>query len=734
VGGVLTLEPSSLSNPGLMTATQYSKLSDIWYDVVADGSLVGDGATDNYAFFNTLLSNIASGSVVYFPPGTYNFSAEIIPPYGKWFHFIGADPNISVIQATASQMNIFHLRDSSGPSSFTNLRFTTNITLTIGACIATGTFPGEGNAGVNIINCIFAGPNPDTLVFDCVGYYGTNSGQGSVIRDCTMYNFGRVAIYMYGMVNNTSNTNGSTATLVADNINSNGGNVAITYGIVISQCVSARIINSSFNNSFFGIYANPVGTNGYMMTVQDVLISNCFFQDSYLDSAILASTGIIERFKFVGCSFSNLPTADSTTGVEITGFGNVLQLNNNTIPIFGNVFYSNVFPTGVEVIGCSIFNNNNPNATSGINVDCVQDINIQGCSIAGMTYGVILSPNGSPGTLTAHVCNTNFGNVGGIAACNTGVGINDGHAAIGNVIITGNDFTGCIQSLYDNSSIIESTTKLIFNNLGLKNSSFITGNATITNTTISTNTTSGSLINFGGEGIGGNINVGGQVSLYTGNVGIGTSAPLGTSSNVFTVYGSTNHYGNIVLSNLTAGESGIYYTDGSFQTSAYPGPNFGNSNVTIDNLTVINNVTVFGVMFTPNRSAFRVRGANNVQILSGNVISSSNGNILIDHNIGGYYVNSTGEFTAQVVGLYSMFLNAKPYSNVTAGSITIRKNTNLIGSNVLLNWSVPITNVVTTFGVSGYSVLNPGDTVDAYVDSGSISFDNSCSWGVTFIG
>ena len=53
---------------------------------------------------------------------------------------------------------------------------------------------------------------------------------------------------------------------------------------------------------------------------------------------------------------------------------------------------------------------------------------------------------------------------------------------------------------------------------------------------------------------------------------MGTSSSLGTTSNVFTVYGTSQHYGNIILANLAAGTSGIYFPDGTLQTTAAAAP------------------------------------------------------------------------------------------------------------------------------------------------------------------
>lgn len=97
------------------------------------------------------------------------------------------------------------------------------------------------------------------------------------------------------------------------------------------------------------------------------------------------------------------------------------------------------------------------------------------------------------------------------------------------------------------------------------------GNSTISSSRTSTSTTTGILQVAGGAGITGNINVGGTRNLFTGSVGIGTSIPLGTNANVFSVYGTEMVYGNISLRNPTGGTSGVYFNDGTYQTTAFTG-------------------------------------------------------------------------------------------------------------------------------------------------------------------
>jgi len=93
-------------------------------------------------------------------------------------------------------------------------------------------------------------------------------------------------------------------------------------------------------------------------------------------------------------------------------------------------------------------------------------------------------------------------------------------------------------------------------NVGVTGNVTIAGNASVTgnfNVSVSTNSTIG------------------------GNLGIGTSSTLGLS-NVFAVYGSSSLYGNVILKN-TLGQSGIYFSDGSFLITASTGTVYSNTNV-----------------------------------------------------------------------------------------------------------------------------------------------------------
>ena len=108
----------------------------------------------------------------------------------------------------------------------------------------------------------------------------------------------------------------------------------------------------------------------------------------------------------------------------------------------------------------------------------------------------------------------------------------------------------------------------------------LVGNLYIGNSTVSTSTTTGALIVNGGAGIGGNISVGGNISgvntLFAVKIGIGTTTALGTANTV-SIYGNENLYGNLVLNNSTGNNSGIFFSDSTFQNTA--AINYSNANV-----------------------------------------------------------------------------------------------------------------------------------------------------------
>ena len=183
----------------------------------------------------------------------------------------------------------------------------------------------------------------------------------------------------------------------------------------------------------------------------------------------------------------------------------------------------------------------------------------------------------------------------------TGALIVSGGAGIaGNVYVGGNIVTsgssGNISGVNNISTIsinvtgvtpsTSTTTGAIIasGGVGVAGNVYASGNLVTTATTAATSTTTGALIVGGGAGIagnvyvGGNINVAGTNSFFTNKVGIGTSSVVGANSNVLTIYGTTSVYGNVQLVN-SIGNSGLFFADGTFMTTAATGASYSNTNV-----------------------------------------------------------------------------------------------------------------------------------------------------------
>ena len=410
------------------------------------------------------------------------------------------------------------------------------------------------------------------------------------------------------------------------------GNVAIgtTYAS-LGAPANGLIVQGSVGIGTSGP-GSTLDVNGYASIRNDLSVAGAFNANSIHSNTNVVATNIQSTgLASVGSLVSNT-TITAGTGLVVSAGGATISGNLN---IMGNIYISGnsyVTEANVLVVGTPII------FLAGSNPGNTYDIGTVGEYVSGNSTiytGLVLNHSTEQWTLfnsltTSPTTTVNwsdpslkYGNMlignlsvsGNSASTNyiTGAIVvpNNGGVGIGgNLNVNGQIYTGgvlnsggqtIVNSLIVNTSTttsslnitnaltansINSNTNVVATNLqstGTATVNSLTSNVTITSplvtvtsTVASTSDTTGAVIVTGGAGILGNINVGGSVNLFYGNVGIGTSTPTGLHSNVFSVYGTTNQTGNIVLSNLAAGGSGVYFADGTFQsTAATSTPSYG---------------------------------------------------------------------------------------------------------------------------------------------------------------
>jgi hypothetical protein len=163
--------------------------------------------------------------------------------------------------------------------------------------------------------------------------------------------------------------------------------------------------------------------------------------------------------------------------------------------------------------------------------------------------------------------------------------------------------------------------------------------------------------------------VSGSVNQSGGNVGIGTATSLGVT-NVFAVYGTANYVGNIVLQNAS-GQSGIFFADGSFQTTAGGGGSGGAySNVNV--ASYLSGPVLIGNLFIANSSA-------STSSTTGALIMNGGAGITGNLNIGGQQSSFSGNL---LINGSNASTSATTGSLVMLGGIGVGGNINA-GGNVV---------------------------------------------------
>ena len=231
-----------------------------------------------------------------------------------------------------------------------------------------------------------------------------------------------------------------------------------------------------------------------------------------------------------------------------------------------------------------------------------------------------------------------------------------------------------------------------------------------------------------------------QNVIITGSATIGLTS-TGTAENTLTLGpapgGGVGEGGQLGLLSVNSGS----YTSASFIDNFQNLFRILRGNNNTSNASILNadlqtgNITLpLGSIVMPARPAFRVTGSGGA-IASTTVISGSAA--VIDYNQGSYYNQSNGTFTAPIAGLYQVNLVVRTNSNSlgTISQALVRKT--LSGSTTTSTQCMVEFAASTTMnhaGASTISSLAVGDTLQAIVTAGTISFDGNDNFSVAYIG
>ena len=294
---------------------------------------------------------------------------------------------------------------------------------------------------------------------------------------------------------------------------------------------------------------------------------------------VIAATSmvIVPSSGNVGIGTTN-PSAGLDSNVSVifrqsVGIGTVTTagISANVVSIYGTAMqYGNIVLSNVTAGGVGIYFPDGTYQTTAASGTGTGTSNYGNANVANFLSGNVL------------VGNLYIGNSTVSTSTSTGALIMNGGAGIGgNLNVGGTAQLGFVNvgnsmvaaTVLSNSSVQSAGTATV--NALISNVYGAFGqNVTINSTNASINSSTGALVVTGGQGLGGNLRVAAATtSLFGGNLGIGTTATLGATANVFTVYGSSNLYGNVIIANTTAGGSGIYFPDGTLQVTAFNSTN-----------------------------------------------------------------------------------------------------------------------------------------------------------------
>lgn len=445
----LSIGAATSSLSGSMSAADKLKLNNIWIDVTNNGVLTTNTGAQNTTALNNLIGasgTAPNGSTIFFPAGVFQFNGPItVGPFSYIFQGVGYNragspaTAYTELQMITSTSGFLTLTASHWYTKFYNLTFTAATNQTSGAAVLVG-----NNVGVDFHQCSFQG-NGGTW-FNVIDFTGAQGANSTVIDDCNIQGFTNFGV--------TVNGNGSSLVIISSVIQGQWGTATQTAAACVNclQVGALQITASDIIGGTNNLLIAP--TTG--LVAASIYVVNTYFDNSFGSCIKITGAGATVRCKFAECSITTSNATTALTAVEIS----------TTVAAGAQ---------GIEFFNCSIQNTfSTTGTTNGFNITGGADVSIIGCSIAGWTNGINATPLTPAGTTKLKILGNTIGSSGGIVANATGILLNAGTVAYGQVQIQDNILQGnTTAALTDNSTVGPATPgntstgiKQIVTNLG----------------------------------------------------------------------------------------------------------------------------------------------------------------------------------------------------------------------------------------------------------------------------
>lgn len=418
-GGALHANATT-STAGFMAANDKAKIDNLWYDVTNYGISTANSGAANVTAFNALYAALPLNSTVYFPPGTYDFNAELTMNLNLQLRIMGAGKSRSILNNTSTTANLFRLSIAAYYYTFEELGFKSTVTKTAGAAIQSS----FDNALMDIRRCEFRNQ------FIGVDWSGVGSGNVGTMSECI---FNTPAASGFQIRINGANIN----TMITNcTINCTG---VSAIGLEINQSGAIQMMGCDFIGGTNTMRVNATGV------VSAVFATNCFFDQATLGSTVkFMGTFATSRVKFIQCGITT--GAAGLAALEIAGTGS-----------------GTAIPEAIDFEQCDFYNNGFTGTTTGLLLTGVRGIDIKDCRISGFTNGVNLISYSAAGVTNFNIQGCTIGPTENFAGNATGILINAGSFAYGPSNISYNDLSGNTTGVTDNGTYTNNQLQFIGN-------------------------------------------------------------------------------------------------------------------------------------------------------------------------------------------------------------------------------------------------------------------------------